>query len=44
MDKGLVEIAAAGAAIALLDYLEAVARRGALGQQMRAFHSASICC
>ena len=38
MDEGLVEIAAAGARIGLLDYLDAVARRGALGQQMRAFH------
>ena len=38
MDKGLVEIATEGAAIKLPDYLEAVAQRGALGQQMRAFH------
>ena len=38
MDPGLVEIATEGAEIGLLDYLEAVARRGALGQQMRAFH------
>jgi aspartyl-tRNA(Asn)/glutamyl-tRNA(Gln) amidotransferase subunit A len=38
MDPGLVEIAAAGAKIPLLDYLEAVARRGALGQQMCGFH------
>ena len=38
MDKGLVEIAAEGAAFGLLDYLEAVARRGDLGQQMQAFH------
>jgi aspartyl-tRNA(Asn)/glutamyl-tRNA(Gln) amidotransferase subunit A len=38
MDKGLVEIATAGARIGLLDYLDAVARRGALGQHMRAFH------
>jgi aspartyl-tRNA(Asn)/glutamyl-tRNA(Gln) amidotransferase subunit A len=38
MDDGLVEIATAGARIGLLDYLDAVARRGALGQQMRAFH------
>jgi aspartyl-tRNA(Asn)/glutamyl-tRNA(Gln) amidotransferase subunit A len=38
MDKGLVEIAAEGARIGLLDYLEAVARRGALGAHMRAFH------
>jgi aspartyl-tRNA(Asn)/glutamyl-tRNA(Gln) amidotransferase subunit A len=38
MDPGLVEIAAAGSRIELLDYLDAVARRGALGQQMIAFH------
>ena len=38
MDKGLVEIATEGARIRLLDYLEAVDRRGALGEQMRAFH------
>jgi aspartyl-tRNA(Asn)/glutamyl-tRNA(Gln) amidotransferase subunit A len=38
MDPGLVAIAAAGAEIELLDYLDAIARRGALGQQMRAFH------
>ncbi|MGH6918763.1 MAG: amidase, partial [Geminicoccaceae bacterium] len=38
MDPGLVEIAAAGAKIPLLDYLEAVAQRGALGQQMCGFH------
>jgi aspartyl-tRNA(Asn)/glutamyl-tRNA(Gln) amidotransferase subunit A len=38
MDLGLIEIAAEGAQIGLLDYLDAVARRGALGQQMRAFH------
>jgi aspartyl-tRNA(Asn)/glutamyl-tRNA(Gln) amidotransferase subunit A len=38
MDKGLVEIATEGARITLLDYLEAVDRRGALGEQMRAFH------
>jgi aspartyl-tRNA(Asn)/glutamyl-tRNA(Gln) amidotransferase subunit A len=38
MDPGLVEIATAGAKIGLLDYLDAVARRGALGQQMCAFH------
>jgi aspartyl-tRNA(Asn)/glutamyl-tRNA(Gln) amidotransferase subunit A len=38
MDKGLVEIATAGARTPLVDYLDAGARRGALGQQMRGFH------
>ena len=38
MDPGLVEIATAGEQISLLAYLAAVGQRGALGQQMRAFH------
>ncbi len=38
MDPGLIEIAEAGAAIGLMDYLRAVTRRGALGQRMNLFH------
>lgn len=38
LDPGLVEIATQGAAISLLDYLQAVKRREALGQHMRLFH------
>lgn len=38
MDPGLQEIAAVGERIALLDYLEAVRRRGELGARMRRFH------
>jgi len=38
MDEGLREIAAAGAEIALLDYLDAVRRRVELGAAMRCFH------
>ena len=38
LDPGLAEIAKRGAAISLLDYLQAVKRREALGQQMRLFH------
>ncbi len=38
MDPGLIEIASAGEQIGLLAYLDAVARRGALGEQMVAFH------
>jgi aspartyl-tRNA(Asn)/glutamyl-tRNA(Gln) amidotransferase subunit A len=38
MDPGLLEIAAEGEQIALLDYLDATAKRGALGQHMQAFH------
>jgi aspartyl-tRNA(Asn)/glutamyl-tRNA(Gln) amidotransferase subunit A len=38
MDPGLIEIATEGERIALLDYLDATARRGALGQDMLAFH------
>ena len=38
MDQGLQEIAAAGAQIALMDYLTAVRRRAELGAAMRRFH------
>ncbi len=38
MDPGLIEIAEEGAAIGLMDYQRAVARRGALGQRMNLFH------
>jgi aspartyl-tRNA(Asn)/glutamyl-tRNA(Gln) amidotransferase subunit A len=38
MDKGLLAVAAEGAGIPLLDYLAAVARRGAHGARMRQFH------
>ena len=38
MDPGLQEIAAAGAQIALMDYLTAVRRRAELGAAMRRFH------
>jgi aspartyl-tRNA(Asn)/glutamyl-tRNA(Gln) amidotransferase subunit A len=38
MDPGLIEIADEGGRIGLLDYLDATARRGALGQHMLAFH------
>jgi aspartyl-tRNA(Asn)/glutamyl-tRNA(Gln) amidotransferase subunit A len=38
MDPGLVEVAAQGAAIGLLDYLQAVKQREALGQAMNRFH------
>jgi aspartyl-tRNA(Asn)/glutamyl-tRNA(Gln) amidotransferase subunit A len=38
MDPGLQEIAAEGAATALMDYLTAVGRRGALGAALRRFH------
>ena len=38
MDQGLQEIAAAGAQIALTDYLTAVRRRAELGAAMRRFH------
>jgi aspartyl-tRNA(Asn)/glutamyl-tRNA(Gln) amidotransferase subunit A len=38
MDEGLQEIAAAGAQIALMDYLTAVRRRAELGAAMRRFH------
>ena len=38
MDPGLVEIAERGAALGLMDYLDAVNRRGALGRHMRLFH------
>jgi aspartyl-tRNA(Asn)/glutamyl-tRNA(Gln) amidotransferase subunit A len=38
MDEGLQEIAAAGAQIALMDYLTAMRRRAELGAAMRRFH------
>ena len=38
LDPGLAEIATQGAAISLLDYLQAVKWREALGQHMRLFH------
>jgi aspartyl-tRNA(Asn)/glutamyl-tRNA(Gln) amidotransferase subunit A len=38
MDPGLQEIATAGTAVGLLDYMAAVGERGALGQRMRIFH------
>ena len=38
LDPGLVEIATHGADISLLNYLQAVKRREALGQHMRLFH------
>jgi aspartyl-tRNA(Asn)/glutamyl-tRNA(Gln) amidotransferase subunit A len=38
MDPGLLEIAAAGEQVTLMQYLEATAQRGALGQRMLAFH------
>jgi aspartyl-tRNA(Asn)/glutamyl-tRNA(Gln) amidotransferase subunit A len=38
MDPGLVEVAAQGAAIGLLDHLAAVKQREALGQAMNRFH------
>ncbi|MEM7021336.1 MAG: amidase, partial [Pseudomonadota bacterium] len=38
MDPGLLEIAAEGAKVGLLDYLEATLQRGALGRHMRTFH------
>jgi aspartyl-tRNA(Asn)/glutamyl-tRNA(Gln) amidotransferase subunit A len=38
MDPGLVEIAAEGAALGLLDHLAAVKQREALGQTMNRFH------
>jgi aspartyl-tRNA(Asn)/glutamyl-tRNA(Gln) amidotransferase subunit A len=38
MDPGLIEIATAGEQIGLMDYLDAVGQRGALGQTMCAFH------
>lgn len=38
LDPGLAEIATQGAAISLLDYLQAVKRRETLGQRMRLFH------
>jgi aspartyl-tRNA(Asn)/glutamyl-tRNA(Gln) amidotransferase subunit A len=38
MDPGLVEVAEQGARIAMLDLLDAVQKRGALGIQMNQFH------
>ena len=38
VDPGLQEIAAAGAAVPLMDYLAAVSQRGELGARMRGFH------
>ncbi len=38
LDPGLAQFARAGAALPLMDYLEAVNRRGVLGQTMNAFH------
>ena len=38
MDKGLLEVAAEGARIGLLDYLAAQKARESVGQTMRAFH------
>lgn len=38
LDPGLAEISEKGATIKLLDYLEAVNRRGRLGRQMSLFH------
>ena len=38
LDPGLAEIAAKGTSISLLDYLEALNQRGALGSRMSLFH------
>ncbi|HEX9183438.1 MAG TPA: amidase [Burkholderiales bacterium] len=38
MDKGLLEVARSGEKIAMKQYMDAVARRGALGVQMNKFH------
>jgi aspartyl-tRNA(Asn)/glutamyl-tRNA(Gln) amidotransferase subunit A len=38
MDKGLLEVARAGEKITMKQYMDAVARRGALGIQMNKFH------
>jgi aspartyl-tRNA(Asn)/glutamyl-tRNA(Gln) amidotransferase subunit A len=38
MDRGLVEVAAQGAQIGMLELLDAVQKRGALGTQMNQFH------
>jgi len=44
MDPGLIEIAEAGAALPLLDYLAAVKEREAMGVTMNLFHRDWICC
>ena len=38
MDPGLQEVAAYGEELTLVDYLDAVASRGALGERMNGFH------
>ncbi|NIR31600.1 MAG: amidase [Gammaproteobacteria bacterium] len=38
LEAGLAQFARAGAALSLMDYLDAINRRGALGQAMNTFH------
>ena len=38
MDPGLLEVAAEGERVGLLDYLQAATRRAAIGQRMNRFH------
>ena len=44
MDPGLIEVAEQGAQIGMLDLLDAVQKRAALGVRMNLFHERTICC